>query len=59
MNIVCVFINRLGKRPISILYNKEIDTWVLAQLYLIYIYKYYGLVTTIVSDYRPQFISAF
>jgi hypothetical protein len=59
MNIVCVFINRLGKRPISILYSKEIDTWVLAQLYLIYIYKYYGLVTTIVLDYRPQFISAF
>ena len=52
MNIVCVFVDRLGKRPISILYNKEIDAWVLAQLYLIYIYKYYGLVTTIVSDYR-------
>jgi hypothetical protein len=59
MNIVCVFVDRLGKRPISIPCNKEIDARVLAQLYLIHIHKYYGPATTIVSDRGPQFISAF
>ena len=54
-----MFIDQLSKRLISILYNKEIDTRVLAQFYLIYIYKYYSLVMTIVLDYRLQFILAF
>jgi hypothetical protein len=58
-NIVCVFIDRLGKRPISIPYNKAVDAKVLAQLYLVYVYRYYRPVTTIVSDRGPQFISAF
>ena len=49
-NIVCMFIDWLGKRSISIPYNKTVDIRVLVQLYLIYIYKYYRLATTIVSD---------
>jgi hypothetical protein len=56
---VCVFVDRLRKRPISIPYNKEVDAKVLAQLYLVYVYRYYRPVTIIVSDHRPQFISAF
>jgi transposase InsO family protein len=59
MNMVCVFVDRLGKRPISIPCNKSVGARVLAQLYLIHIHKYYGLATTIVSDRGPQFISAF
>jgi hypothetical protein len=59
MNIVYIFIDRLGKRLISIPCNKEVDTRVLAQLYLVYIHRYYSLVITIVSDHRLQFISAF
>jgi hypothetical protein len=59
MNIVCVFVDRLGKRPISIPCNKEVDARVLAQLYLVHVYRYYGPVMIIVSDYRLQFISAF
>jgi transposase InsO family protein len=31
----------------------------MAQLYLVYVHKYYGPPTTIVSDRGPQFISAF
>jgi transposase InsO family protein len=59
MNIVCVFVDRLGKRPISVPCNKEVDARVLAQLYLVHIHRYYGPATTIVSDHGPQFISAF
>ena len=59
MNIVCVFIDRLGKRPISIPCNKSVDTRTLAQLYLVHVYKYYGPATTVVSDRGPQFVSAF
>jgi hypothetical protein len=58
-NIVCIFIDRLGKRLISIPCNKAVDVKVLAQLYLVYVYRYYGPVTIIVSDHRPQFISTF
>ena len=59
MNMVCVFVDRLGKRPVSIPCNKSVDARALAQLYLIYIHKYYGPATTIVSDRGPQFVSAF
>jgi hypothetical protein len=59
MNIVCVFVDRLGKQPISVPCNKSVDTKVMAQLYLTYVYKYYRPVTTVISDCSPQFISAF
>jgi hypothetical protein len=58
-NMVCVFVDRLGKRPISIPCNKEVDARALAQLYLVHVHRYYGPATTIVSDRGPQFISAF
>jgi RNase H-like domain found in reverse transcriptase/Integrase zinc binding domain len=53
MNMVCVFVDRLGKRPISIPCNKSVDARTLAQLYLVYVYKYYGPATTVVSDRGP------
>jgi hypothetical protein len=59
MNMVCVFVDRLGKRPISIPCNKQIDARALAELYLAHVHKYYGPATTVVSDRGPQFISAF
>jgi hypothetical protein len=58
-NMMCVFVDRLGKRLISIPCNKAVDAKVLAQLYLVYIYRYYRPVTTIVSDHGLQFISTF
>jgi transposase InsO family protein len=59
MNMVCVFVDRLGKRPVSVPCDKLVDAQVMAQLYLVYVHKYYGPPTTIVSDRGPQFISAF
>jgi transposase InsO family protein len=59
MNMVCVFVDRLGKRPISVPCRKSVDARVMAQLYMIHVHKYYGPATTIVSDRGPQFISAF
>jgi transposase InsO family protein len=59
MNMVCVFVDRLGKRPVSVPCHKTIDARAMAQLYLVYVHKYYGPPTTIVSDRGPQFISAF
>ena len=59
MNMVCVFVDRLGKRPVSVPCNKAIDARAMAQLYLVHVHKYYGPPTTIVSDRGPQFISAF
>ena len=50
MNMVCVFVDRLGKRPISVPCNKSVDAQVMAQLYMIHVYKYYRLATTIVLD---------
>ena len=59
MNMICVFVDRLGKRPISVPCNRSVDAQVMAQLYLQYVHKYYGPATTVVSDRGPQFISAF
>ena len=59
INIVYVFINKLGKRFISIFCKKTVDARTIAQLYLVHVYKYYGLATTIVSDRELQFVSAF
>jgi transposase InsO family protein len=56
---IAVFVDRLGKRPISIPCNKTVNAKELAKMYMIYVHKYYGPATTIVSDRGPQFISAF
>jgi len=56
---VYIFVDRLGKRPISILYNRIVDVRYLAYFYLIYIYKYFGPIIIIISDQDPKFISIF
>src|SRR5438045_5811897 len=56
---IAVFMDWLGKRPISVPCHSMIDAPELAWLYLIYVYKYYGPATMIILDCGPQFISAF
>jgi hypothetical protein len=58
-DMIAVFVDRLGKRPISIPCYRTIDAPELARLYVIHVYKYYGPATTVVSDRGPQFVSAF
>jgi len=52
-NIVIILVNRFSKRPFLIPYYKNINTKEAAQLYIYYVYQIYGLLDTIVSDYRP------
>jgi len=47
-----VIVNRFSKRPFLILYYKNINTKEAARLYIYYIYQIYGLLDTIISDYR-------
>ena len=54
-----VIVNRFSKRPFLIPYYKNINAKEAAWLYIYYIYQIYGLPDTIISNYRPQFISAF
>jgi len=58
-NIVIILVNRFSKRPFLIPYYKNINAKKAAQLYIYYIYQIYGLLDTIISDYKPQFILAF
>jgi len=57
--MVIILVNRFSKRPFLIPYYKNINTKEAAWLYIYYVYQIYGPLDTIVSDYRPQFISAF
>ena len=58
-DIVCVFVDRLTKRPISILCQKEIDAKGTARLFVDHVYRWVGLPESIVSDRGPQFVSGF
>ena len=58
-DIVIVLVNRFSKRSFLIPYYKNINTKEAAQLYIYYVYHIYGLLDTIILDYRPQFILAF
>ena len=51
MNTVVVFINRLGKRLISIPCYKTYMAHNLAKLYYMHVLCYFGLLDTIVSNY--------
>ena len=50
--MVIVLVDRFGKRPFLIPYYKNINTKEAARLYIHYIYEIYGLLDTIISDYR-------
>jgi len=58
-DMVMILVNCFGKRPFLIPCHKDIDAKEVAQLYIHYVYRIYGLLDTIISDYRPQFILAF
>jgi transposase InsO family protein len=58
-NNIAVFVDRFGKRPISIPCKDTVNAKELALLYIQFVYKYYGPATTIVSDRGRQFVSEF
>ena len=58
-NNILIVVDRLGKRAISLLYQKEVTTKDTIQLYFTYIQRIYGTPKTITCDRGPQFISAF
>jgi len=57
--MVIILVNRFSKRPFLIPCYKNIDAKEAAQLYIYYVYRIYGLLDTIISNYSPQFILAF
>jgi hypothetical protein len=57
--MVIILINCFGKYLFLIPYHKNIDAKEAAQLYIYYVYQIYRPLDTIISNYRPQFISAF
>jgi len=48
-----ILVNRFGKRPFLISYYKNINAKEAAQLYIYYVYRIYGPLDTIISDYGP------
>jgi len=58
-DMVMILVNCFSKHPFLIPYYKNIDAKEAAQLYIYYVYQIYGPPDTIISNYRPQFISAF
>jgi len=57
--MVIILVNYFGKRPFLIPYYKNINAKEAARLYIYYVYQIYGLLDTIISNHRPQFILAF
>ena len=47
-----VIVDRFSKRLFLIPYYKNINTKEVAQLFIYYIYRIYGLLDTIISNYR-------
>src|SRR4051794_20031290 len=58
-NKVVIFVDHLGKYPVTVLVWDTITTRELAPLFLTYIVWYIGIPDTVVSDRGPQFISDF
>ena len=52
-DMLIVFICRLSKRLISVPCQKDTDTKETARIYLDRVWRYYGLVDTIISDRGP------
>lgn len=57
--MVVIFVDRLGKRPITIPVRDTITAKGLAPLFLEHVVRHVGVPETIVSDRGPQFISDF
>jgi transposase InsO family protein len=58
-NMVAIFVDRLGKRPITIPVRDTITAKELAPLFLTHVVRHVGIPETVVSDRGPQFISDF
>ena len=58
-NIAIVIVNCFSKRPFLIPYHKNINAKEAAWLFIYYVYRIYGPLDIIISNYGPQFISAF
>ena len=58
-NMVVIFMDRLGKRPVTIPVRDTIMTCELAPLFLMHIVWHVGILESIVSDRGPQFVSDF
>jgi hypothetical protein len=52
-NIITLFVDRLGKRPIIIPVRNTIIAKQLVLLFLLYVVRYIGIPETIVSDQGP------
>jgi hypothetical protein len=57
--MVVIFVDRLGKRPITIPVRDTVTAKELALLFLTYIVRQVGIPETIVSDRGPQFVLDF
>lgn len=55
-DIILVFVDRLGKRPITIPYKRTCTAKETAHLFLIYIYRRYGAPKSMASDRGAQFV---
>jgi hypothetical protein len=51
--MVIILVNRFSKRLFLIPYYKNINAKEVARLYIYYVYYIYGLLDTIILDYRP------
>jgi transposase InsO family protein len=58
-NMIALFVDRLGKRPITIPVRDTITAKQLAPLFLLHVVRHVGIPDTIVSDRGPQFVSDF
>jgi hypothetical protein len=58
-NIVAIFVDRLSKRPITILVKDIIIAKELALIFLLHVARYISLLDSITSDRGPQFILDF
>jgi transposase InsO family protein len=58
-NMVAIFVDRLGKRPITIPVRDTVTAKELAPLFLTHVVRQVGIPETIVSDRGPQFVSDF
>ena len=57
--MVAIFVDRLGKRPITILVRDIVITRELVPLFFTYIVHYISVPETIVFDTGPQFVLDF
>jgi transposase InsO family protein len=58
-NMVVIFVDRLGKRPISVPVRDTITARGLAPIFLTQVVRHVGIPDSIISDRGPQFISDF